>query len=131
MQLSNRRALAGCVLTATALAVAVPGATGGVMDNAERAKTPKITVADDYFAPTEVSIKKGGKVKWIWDNTNLNTHDVVLTKQRPKKVKARDFRSSSGAIGIRFAPRFKVPGKYGFICTYHRTVMKSTVTVKK
>lgn len=128
MQLSKRRALAGCAVAATALAVAVPGASGGA---AGKPKTPKIKVADDYFAPTEVTVKKGGKVQWVWEDDNLNTHDVVLTKQRPKGVKARDFRSSSGAIGIKFTPKFEVPGKYGFICTYHRTVMKSTVTVKK
>ena len=60
-----------------------------------------------------------------------NTHDVVLTKEHPNGVKARDFRSSSGAIRIKFTPKFKVPGKYEFICTYHKTVMKTTVTVKK
>lgn len=123
----RRKALVG-VVAVTALAVAVPGASGGA---ASKPKTPKITVADDYFAPTEVSVKVGGKVQWIWDDMNLDTHDVVLTKDHPKGVKARDFRSSSGAIGIKFAPKFEVPGKYAFICTYHKTVMKSTVTVKK
>ena len=33
--------------------------------------------------------------------------------------------------GYKFTPKFEVPGKYKFICTYHKTVMKSTVTVKK
>ncbi len=130
MRLSRRKALAGCAVAATALAVAVPVASGGA-GNSQKPKTPKITVADDYFAPTEVSVKVGGKVQWIWDDMNLNTHDVEVTKNRPKGVKASDFRSSSGAIGIKFAPKFEVPGKYEFICTYHRTVMKSTVTVKK
>lgn len=128
MQLSRRKALAGCAVAVTALVVAAPAASGGTV---EKPKTPKITVADDYFAPAEATVKVGGKVKWVWDKMNLNTHDVVLTKDRPNGVKARDFRSSSGAIGIKFAPKFKVPGKYAFICTYHRTVMKSTVTVKK
>ena len=70
-------------------------------------------------------------VKWVWDSSNTNTHNVILTSKHPKDVKASDFRSSSGAVGISFKRKFKVPGKYGFICTYHRSEMKFGLTVKK
>ncbi len=46
-------------------------------------------------------------------------------------MKPSDFSSSSGAVGLVFKRKFTVPGKYGFICTYHRSEMKQTLTVKK
>jgi plastocyanin len=126
----RRTALIGAALAATASAVVAGGAVGsGGADR--KPPTPRVTVADDFFAPVDVTVKAGGKVKWAWAPENLDTHDVVLTSKHPKDVKASDFHSSSGAIGIRFAPKFEVPGTYGFICTYHKTVMKMTVTVKK
>ncbi len=39
--------------------------------------------------------------------------------------------NGSAAINYSFSPKFKVPGKYGFVCTLHKTVMKMTVKVKK
>ena len=51
-------------------------------------KTAKVTVADDFFAPTDLKVKKGSKVKWVWDSSNTNTHNVILTSKHPKDVKA-------------------------------------------
>lgn len=128
----RHRALAG--LAVTAIATSAIAASAGA-DTATKlraaAKTPVVKVADDFFAPTSVTIKKGQRVKWKWDRNNINPHNVVVTKQRPKGVKKRDFKSGSGSTGMRFAPKFKKPGKYGFICTFHRTTMKMTVTVKR
>lgn len=116
------KALGGAFLVAI-LAVLVLGTAGAA------AKTPKILVADDYFAPTKVKVKQGNKVKFVWDSMNINTHNATLTKG-PKKVKKRDFTSRSGAIGIKFAPKFKKKGTYKFICTIHPVVMQATVKVK-
>ena len=122
------RALAACALAAAAVtAVAVPASSGA----GAVSKTPVVTVADDYFAPTDVTVAKGGKVKWVWDSMNTDTHNVVLGAKHPKSVKANDFRSRSGAVGLTYAPKFKVPGTYEFICTYHTSVMRMTVKVKK
>jgi plastocyanin len=76
-------------------------------------------------------VKKGGKVQWIWASTNFDTHNVVLTKEHPKGVKASDYRSGDAAVQYKYTAKFNVPGKYEFICTYHKTVMQTTVTVKK
>ncbi|MQA73249.1 MAG: hypothetical protein GEU88_02665 [Solirubrobacterales bacterium] len=99
-------------------------------DHARAKKTERVKVVDDFFAPDELKIKPKTKVKWKWDPANTNTHDVVL-KKGPKGVDKKDYRSASGSIGVKFAAKFKKPGKYGFICTFHRSVMKMTVTVKK
>ena len=125
----RRRSLIACALTATALsAVAVPASNGA--PQAKRA-TPNVLVADDYFAPVDVTVKKDSKVKWVWDASNTDTHNVVVTSKRPKGVKASELHSSSGSVGLKFAPKFKVPGKYEFVCTYHKSVMRMNVTVKK
>jgi plastocyanin len=125
----RRRIMIGAAVAAIASAVAVPLTTAS--PGAKSSKTTQISVADDYFAPTDLKIKKNDKVKWVWSNENLDTHNVVLTGEHPKKVAKKDFKSSSGAIGIQFKRKFEVPGKYGFICTYHRSVMRFELTVKK
>ncbi|MET0128659.1 MAG: hypothetical protein ABW249_08715, partial [Solirubrobacterales bacterium] len=56
-------------LAAIALgAVAVPATGSGQAD-----KTVKVTVADDFFAPTDLKLKKNSSVKWVWDSSNTNT----------------------------------------------------------
>ena len=123
------RALLGCGLAAiAATAFAAPASSDS--PEAKRA-TPVVTVADDYFAPVDVKVKKGSKVKWVWDADNTNTHDVQVTSKRPDGVKSSDFKSSSGAVGLKFAPKFTVPGTYEFICHYHKNVMRMSVKVKK
>jgi plastocyanin len=125
------RALLGCGLAAIAStlvwAIAAPASSGADATN----KTPVVTVADDFFAPTDVKVPKGSKVKWVWDSYNTDTHNVVLGSKHPKDVKANDFRSPSGAVGLTYAPKLKVPGTYEFICTYHKSVMRMDVKVTK
>ena len=107
-------------------------------------KTTTVKVADDYFSPVDLSIKKNSKVNWKWDSSNTNPHNVVLDKG-PKgvklgcKTKGKDAyspliskcnKSSTGAIGIKFKKKFDVKGKYEFHCTIHPTVMTLDVKVK-
>ena len=127
-QLSKRTALAGCAAAAITLVVAAPAASGG---QAAKPKTTKITVADDFFSPSEAKVKAGDKVQWLWASDNSDTHNVALTSTHPKGVKASDYRSGDAAVQYKYTAKFTVPGKYGFICTYHKTVMKTTLTVKK
>lgn len=136
--MSNHRtrivaALTGCAALAASVAlVAGPSAasTNHAAGAHARAKTERVKVADDYYAPDDLKIKPKTKVKWKWDPLNLNTHNVVL-KKAPKKVEKKDFKSASGSIGISFKKKFKTPGTYDFVCSFHKTVMKMTVKVKK
>jgi plastocyanin len=121
----RRRAL---IAALAVCAVAVPAAVAA--PDAALRKTVHVTVADDYFSPTSVKIKKGSKVSYDWSDANVDSHNVKLTKG-PKGVKKGDFKSATGAIGISFKPKFKVAGKYHFVCTIHRAVMQMDVTVKK
>ena len=133
----RRRSLICAAVAATALAVAgvaVP-AFGGT--DAKRSTT-NVTVGDDYYAcskctgtvPVKLKVKKNAKVKWVWSSSNTDTHNVKLTGG-PKGVKPKDFTSGDYAVGAKFKRKFKVPGNYSFICTYHKSVMKMDVKVKK
>jgi plastocyanin len=125
----SRARLCAATLATVAFA-AVVGAAGAPAEPAQRA-TPKVTVADDFFAPDFVKVKKGKKVNFVWDDFNINPHNVTLGSTKPKGVKKSDFKSRTGAVNLDFKPKFKKAGKYGFVCTIHRTVMKMTVQVKK
>ncbi len=115
-------------------AVAAIGA-GAVPALSAAASKPKpkpavIKVVDDYFSPSTLTVNKNKVVKWSWDPSNTNTHNVTLTKA-PKSVKKGQFKSADGSIGIRFERQLTTPGTYTFVCTIHPTVMRTTITVKK
>ena len=86
-----------------------------------------------------VKVKKDAKVKFNWGSGNANTHNVTL-KKGPKGVKkskpctggkiTQCNKSGSGAIGIKFNPKFNKKGTYNFVCTIHPTTMKVKVVVK-
>jgi plastocyanin len=130
------RALIGAVAAASALGAAAVPAFGGT--EAKRATT-NVTVADDYFAcakctgtvPLNLNVKKNDQVKWVWDSYNVDTHNVKLTDKHPDGVKPKDFTSGNYAVGATFKLKFTTPGKYSFVCTYHKKVMAMTVNVKK
>jgi plastocyanin len=124
-----RRNMLACLAATAAVAIALP-ASGALSAPAQRAVVKKVKVADDYYAPTTLKIKKGQYVKWVWNAYNTDSHNVALN-QAPAGVKRGQFKSPTGTIGLHFQKKFTVPGKYKFLCTLHRTVMKMTVTVTK
>ena len=124
-----RRVLTITAAVAAMAAVAAP-VSGALSAPAHRANPKIATVGDDYFTPFNITIKKGASVKWNWLPTNGDTHNVTLASG-PNGVKRGLFKSSSGAIGIKFVRKFTATGKYKFVCTFHREEMQMTVTVKK
>jgi plastocyanin len=114
------------------LAVATSLAAGTAVAGKLPKKPPVVSVADFYFGPNEVTIHRGGSVKWIWAAANTEPHDVHL-KQGPKGLKAKGSYSTktTAVTNARFEKSFTTPGTYKYICTIHPTQMKMTVTVKK
>jgi plastocyanin len=115
-------------LPAICLAVALSGA-------AATAKAPapaRVTVNDFFYSPTDVTIKKGGSVKWVWSSENTNPHTVHL-KSGPKGLKERGTYSTktSAVSEARFKKTFDTAGTYKYICTIHPTQMKMTVVVRR
>jgi len=128
VSVSGRKAklAAACLAVACLAGAAAPAQAG-------KSPAPKVvTVADFYFGPSAVKIKKGGKVKWVWASTNVEPHDVHL-KSGPKGLKKKGTYSTktTAVTNAKFTHAFPTPGTYKFICTIHPTKMKMTVTVKK
>jgi plastocyanin len=96
------------------------------------AKPKLVSVADFYFGPSQVTVKRGGAVKWVWAASNTYPHDVHL-KQGPKGLEHKGSYSTktTAVTNARFTRAFETPGTYRFICTIHPTQMKLTVTVLK
>lgn len=119
-------AVAGALAVVSMVLVPVSGA------NPERKpiKGPTITVADDFYSPTNVKVKPNTKLKFKWDSDNTDSHNVILQKG-PNGVDKKDFKSATGSIGIKFNPVFEKKGTYDLLCTIHPDVMKMKVTVKK
>ena len=90
----------------------------------------KVTVADDFFSPTKLTIKVGDKVNFVWSATNNDTHNVTLVSG-PKGVSKKQFSSLDGSTRFHFERTFTVPGKYHFQCTIHPSMMNTFITVKK
>jgi plastocyanin len=113
------------VLTALALAAAIPAVAGG---HSTSAKTYTVKVGDDFFSPTKRTIHVRDIVKWTWvgedgkAGTTLNEHSIVETKDR--------FNSPSKTEGT-FKHRFKKAGKFTIVCGEHPETMIFRVTVKK
>jgi plastocyanin len=120
------------VAGAACLALAALAGAATPAYGATAAKPKVVEVADFFFGPSTVTIRKEGKVKWAWAATNVESHDVHL-KQGPKglKKKATYSTKTTAVTNATFVKAFPTPGSYRFICTIHPTKMKMTVTVKK
>jgi plastocyanin len=121
-------ALATCALGCVGLAQVATSAAAGHAHK-PRQVVKKVKVADDFFSPTKLTIRKGQAVNWVWSSQNYSTHNVTLIKG-PKSVRKKRFTSISGSSGIHFKRTFTVPGTYHFECTIHPG-MNIAVTVKK
>jgi plastocyanin len=136
VRLRGRRLALGALAVGAGLAALLgAGAVAGASPAAQASKAPKpklVTVADFYFAPSAVTIREDGVVKWVWASTNVEPHDVHL-KQGPKGLANKGSYSTktTAVTNATFKHAFPRPGTYNFICTIHPKKMKLTVTVKK
>jgi plastocyanin len=111
---------------ATALAVAPATLASGATKS--KGKTRKVSVNDNYYGPSKLTIHVGDTVDWHWSDDITDVHDVSV-KSAPKGVKK--FHSDPLAAGDDFKRKLTRPGTYKIICTFHEEEMKMTVTVKK
>jgi plastocyanin len=113
-------ALVGAAAFAAAPATLASGATKG--------KTRKVSVNDNYYGPTKLTVHVGDTVDWHWSDEITDVHDVKLGSA-PKGVKK--FASDPLAAGDDFKRKLTKAGTYKIICTFHEEEMKMTITVKK
>jgi plastocyanin len=129
LRLIRRAPLAAVTALAMTGAVAAPVA-GADPPAKPKPVVKKVTVADDFYAPTKLTIKVGDKVNFVWSPINVETHNVTLV-QGPKGVSKKQFTSLDASTSFHFERTFTVPGKYHFQCTIHPTMMNLFLTVKK
>jgi plastocyanin len=91
-------------------------------------KTRKVTVNDNYYGPSKLTVHVGDTVDWHWSDDLTDVHDVAL-KTGPKGVKK--FASDPLAAGDHFKRKLTKAGTYRIICTFHEEEMKMTITVKR
>jgi plastocyanin len=113
-------AMVGAAAFAAAPATLASGATKG--------KTRKVSVNDNYYGPTKLTVHVGDTVDWHWADEITDVHDVSV-KSAPKGVKK--FHSDPLAAGDDFKRKLTKAGTYKIICTFHEEEMKMTITVKK
>lgn len=121
----TKSAAAGLLVAFGALAaiVAAP-AFGGSSDQATAAKTSTISVRDNSYSRSSISIKKNGTIKWAWRNTG-NSHNVTSGKKNPVS-----FTSKTKSGSFSFSHKFTKRGTYKIFCSIHPDQMKVTVKVK-
>jgi plastocyanin len=95
-------------------------ATGG--------KTRKVSVNDNYYGPSKLTVHVGDTVNWVWGDDVTDEHDVDV-KAAPKGVKK--FHSDLLVAGDSFKRKLTKAGTYKIICTFHEEEMKMTLTVRK
>jgi plastocyanin len=109
----------GALVIGAALVPAAAGAGVG--------PTKTVTLHDDYFSPSKMTVKSGTTIKWNWATGLTDTHDVMLDKH-PKGVKR--FMSDYAAGGYTFKRKLVVPGTYTFLCDIHQG-MTMKIVVKR
>jgi plastocyanin len=125
--------VAAVMVVALALSGAVAAAANAPSNPPKSKSKPKeVTVADYYFGPEKLTLKKGQSIDWVWSESNSAPHDVHL-KSGPKglKEKAKYSTKTTAVTDAEFEKEFTTPGTYKFICTIHPTQMHMTVVVKK
>lgn len=100
--------------SALALSLAVPAT----------AATPTVAVKDNFFKPGKVTIKKGGKVTWVWKGSN--PHNVAIKKPGSSKVVKRSTTKTSG----KYTSAFRSTGTWRVVCEVHPTTMRMRVVVR-
>ena len=126
------RALKLVAIAVAALALSGAAATAAKAPPKSKSKPKEVSVADFYFGPEKLTLKKGQSVDWVWAEANTYPHDVHL-KSGPKGLKGKATYSTktTAVANAEFEKTFTTPGTYHFICTIHPTQMHLTVVVKK
>jgi len=88
------------------------------------ARTSKVQISSNFFAPFKLTVKQNAKVRFVWDDFSFDAHDVNVKKGQEQ------FQSALQAGGTWTTKKLKKPGKYFLFCSQHDE-MTMTLTVKK
>jgi plastocyanin len=114
------------LLRVTTAPVALVAAGAALLfSSAAEARTSKVQISSNFYAPFKLTVHKNDKVRFVWDEFSFEAHDVNV-KKGPKK-----FHSPLQAGGTWTTKRLTKPGKYSLFCSQHPEEMRMTLTVKK
>ena len=111
------RSLIRITAIGAALALIVAG-TG----TATAAPTTTIKLKDNFFVPSEKTVKSGTRVRFKW--AGVNPHNVTKASGPGGRFASR----STWRPGVNFAKKFEKVGTYRLVCTLH-TGMELKLTV--
>lgn len=114
----TRPAVAAAATAALLTAAAVPVAASAGSPTAS-ASAVTVAVKDNRFVPKRVTVRKGGKVTWVWSRRNRQVHNVTGSR----------FSSLTRARRYRYSHRFTRRGSFLIVCTVH-SGMQMRVRVK-
>lgn len=117
----NRAALS-LAAAVSAIVLALTAGVSAVADNSGHTAAKRVTVGDNFFSPTSVSISRGTTVKWTWSNTS-NPHNVKV-RSGPRKFSSSTKRSGS------YSRKISTAGTYKIYCSIHSSSMKMTIRAK-
>ncbi len=110
------------------LALALAGAALAAAPATAAAPKPRtVKIADNYYLPAKLKVKRGTRVTWRWPSEAGDVHDVKL-RSAPRGV--RKFHSQPASAGYRFRRTLKKPGRYRIVCTLHEE-MTMTIRVRR
>jgi plastocyanin len=98
--------------------VVVPGPAAGDPGSTADGKSAAVNIADQAFAPNEVTVVKGAKVTWT--NSDAAAHTVA--------AKDQSWSSDLLPTGATFDHVFDTPGRFEYVCTLHPN-MTGTIVV--
>jgi plastocyanin len=90
-------------------------------------KSVKVTMIDNKFKPTDITITVGDSITWTNDGCNKHTATSDKGVDKENAFDTKDVLSGKSSDPI----TFKKAGKVPYHCNYHPGVMKGTITVKE
>ena len=89
----------------------------------DAATNASVDVTDDSYAPSNVTVSKGGTVTWTWRGSELHT---VTSDSSSTEM----FDSSPAQKTGTFMHTFNVAGAYSYHCTVHSAQLTGVITVQ-
>lgn len=84
-----------------------------------------VSVRDDSYSRSSISVPRGDKVTWRWRGTD-DRHNVTSRSSNPVA-----FKSKTEDGNFSFSHRFSKSGTYRIFCSIHPDLMKITVKVRR
>jgi plastocyanin len=110
----------GASMRRTFTAVAIATALGLAVAPAHAGTTKTVSVKNNAFSPSTVSLKKGSKVSWKWTQGGVSHNVTPAAGGAGSKTTSKK--------GYTFTKTFSKAGTFRYVCTLHSS-MKMTVRV--